>query len=282
MVTAIAWSPDGKRIASASNDETIQVWQLDQDISEVSDGIQGRIDPSDSRESFIKPAIPREHASVFRIRIVEDPLTPTTLISLLSAMTDLVTKCWLIGQGRFADLMEYTQTRDRRFVEETQLAFTRITYNSPFEAIFKVDLSAPSVAEGIKVAIDAITQIKHRIERAELENQEKAQELENVKQRAQQENASALLEKERQQLALERERLEILEKRLDVQKKGITYALEIAAQTVMVLHPGSDEQTKAMLMQALLPTILQLQNGKNLELSFPALQIGDEDAEQDE
>jgi eukaryotic-like serine/threonine-protein kinase len=26
-VEAVAWSPDGQRIASASNDDTVQVWQ---------------------------------------------------------------------------------------------------------------------------------------------------------------------------------------------------------------------------------------------------------------
>jgi uncharacterized protein YjbI with pentapeptide repeats len=213
--------------------------------------------------------------SSFRIRILEEPLTPPALTSILSAFTNLCTKCWLIAHGRFADLIEYTQTHDTRFVEETQLAFTRITYNSPFDASLKIDLSASNVADAIRTTIDAVAQRKQRLEKAELENKEKAQEIEHAKQKADTENRSAFLEQERQELALERERLEILEKRLDVQKKGIMYAFEIAAQTVEVLQPDADEQTKVMLIQTLVPTVLQLQNGKGLELILPLPQRND-------
>jgi hypothetical protein len=79
-------------------------------------------------------------------------------------------------------------------------------------------------------------------------------------------------------LEIERERLDILEKRLDVQKKGIEYAFEIAAKTVAVLQPSADEQTKGMLIQTLLPTILQLQSGKGLELVLPAQQVNEENS----
>jgi hypothetical protein len=41
--------------------------------------------------------------------------------------------------------------------------------------------------------------------------------------------------------------------------------------SVVVLQPGADEQTKGLLIQALLPTILQLENGKAIELVLPAL-----------
>ena len=217
-----------------------------------------------------------ESTSTFRIRIMEEPLRPHNLTSIISAITELTTKCWLIGNGRFANLIEYTQTRDVRFVEETQLIITRITYNSPFDASFKIDLSASNLAEAIRTTIDGVKQAKQRLKKAELENKAKAQEIEHAKQKADQEGKAALLEQEQQELAIERERLEILEKRLDVQKKGIEYALEIATKTVTILQPNADEQIKAMLIQTLLPTILQLQNGKGLELVLPTPQSSEE------
>jgi hypothetical protein len=215
--------------------------------------------------------------STFRIRIVEEPLTPRNLTSILSAITDLSTQCWLLGKGRLADLIAYTQTHDVRFIEETHLSFTKITYNSPFDASFKIDLSASNIAQAITTSIDGVVQAKQRLEKAEMENKKLAQEIEKARQKSDQENKTALFEQERLALAIEKERLEILEKRLDVQKKGIEYALEIANKTVTVLYPTADEQTKALLMQTLLPTLLQLQNGKGLELVLPAPQ-GDEKA----
>jgi len=70
-------------------------------------------------------------------------------------------------------------------------------------------------------------------------------------------------------LQVERERLELLEKRLEVQKKGIEYAIEIANKMVDILHPSADEDTRAMLIQAFLSNLLQLESGKGLELIFP-------------
>ena len=163
-------------------------------------------------------------------------------------------------------------------LKSPKLIITKITYNSPFEANFKIDLTASNVAEAIKTTIDGVIQAKQRLEKAELENKVKVQEIEQAKQKADHENKVTLLELERQELAIEKERLEILEKRLDVQKKGIEYALEIAAKTVTMLHPEADEQTKGLLIQTLLPTILQLQNGKGLELALPVSLKGEEKA----
>ena len=198
-----------------------------------------------------------------------DPLLPTHLLSLLSSVTEIATKCWLIAQGRFADLIQYAQTHDGWFVEESQLRIVRMSYNSPFDASFKIDLSASNVAEGIVTALDGITQVKQKLRKAELENEARAQEIAEAKQKAEREEQSALIELERQALAVERERLDLLEKQLDLQKKAIEYALEIAAQTVTVLRPDANEQVKAMLIQALLPTLLQAGNVKGLELVLP-------------
>ncbi|HVB22731.1 MAG TPA: pentapeptide repeat-containing protein [Ktedonobacteraceae bacterium] len=195
-----------------------------------------------------------EDISTFRIFVMEEPLTSHNLITIFSAITDISTKCWLIAHRRFADLIEYTQTHDVRFVEETKLSITRMTYSSLFEGSFNIDMSVKNVIAGIGAAIDGVAQARVRLEKAELANKE------------------ALFELERKELANERERPRILDKRIDVQKKGIEYALEIASKTIVVLNPNVNEQTKAKLMQALLPTILQLQNGKGLELVLPSPQ----------
>jgi len=84
------------------------------------------------------------------------------------------------------------------------------------------------------------------------------------------ENHTALLEQEKQRLAIEQYRLEVLEKQLEVQKKGIEYALEIAEKVIDTLHPGADPATRAMEIQTLLPDLIQLQNVRGLELSLLA------------
>jgi transcriptional regulator with XRE-family HTH domain len=211
-----------------------------------------------------------ELRSTIGIHIVEEPLTAQNLSIIISTLSELSTKYWLIAKARFADLIEYTQTHNSRFAEEARILVTKITYNSPMNMDWKVDLSAPSVAEALVITIDGITQVRKRIEKMELENQAKALEVKQAEQRVDHEQQIAELEREQQRLEIEQRRLEVLEKRLEVQKKGIEYALEIATKVVDTLHPNADPATRSMEIQALLPNLLQLQNGKGLELSLSA------------
>lgn len=205
----------------------------------------------------------------FRIRITETPLTAHNLGTIVSTLAELSTKCWLIRQGRFAELMEYTQTHDSRFAEEVPVVITKVTFNSPMNMDWKVELSATNVADALVTAIDGITHAKKRLEKAELENQAKAQEVKQAVQKAGQEHQMALLAAEEQRLEIEERRLALLEKRLEVQKKEIEYALELAGKMVDTLYPNVGQEAKPILIQALLPNLLQLGNVKGLELNSP-------------
>ncbi len=207
--------------------------------------------------------------SALRIRVIEEPLTPYNLTTIISALTELSTKFWLIANGRLAELIEYAQTHDVRFVEEAGLVITKITYNSPLDITFSSPNFDPkNIADAVVTTIDGITQRKARLEQAELENQAKAQAIKLAEQKAGQEQQMAALEREKQALEIEKQRLALLQQQLDLQKQGIEYALEIAKKTVDLLHPNADDATKGMIMQALLPNILQLQNGKGLVLAL--------------
>ncbi len=235
------------------------------------EGILSEVDLDKLMQVILKHRYELEKEMTLHIRIVEEPLTAQNLLTILSALTDLSTKYWLIAKSRFADLIEYTQTHNGRFAEEAGVVISKISYNSPFNMDWKVDLSAPSVAEALITTIDGITQRKERLEKVQLENQAKAQEIREAEQKSEQESQMALLEREKQRLEIEQRRLEVLEKQLEVQKKGIEYALGIAEKVVDTLHPGADPATRAMEIQTLLPNLVQLQNGKGLELALPPL-----------
>ncbi len=213
---------------------------------------------------------------VIPIRITEEPLTPYNLAIALTALTELTTKFWLIAKRRFDDLIEYTQTHDARFAKEAGATIAYATYNSPFTFGFQVDKLVPSVADATMTVVNGLTQRKANLEKLELENQAAAQKIKEAEQKAQQEQQMAALEKEKQELALEKERLAIeedrlalVEHRLDIQKKGLEDALELASKTVDILRPNADPDARAMMIQSVLPSILQLQNVTGLELALP-------------
>ncbi len=133
-----------------------------------------------------------------------------SLLLFYSALTELSTKYWLIAKGQFADLLEYTQTHNGRFAEEANIVVTWITYNSPMNMDWKVDISAPSVAEALVATIDRITQTPKRLKQKQLENQAKAQEIQHVEQQVAHEQQMALLEQEQRRLEIEQQRLTIL------------------------------------------------------------------------
>lgn len=208
--------------------------------------------------------------STLSIRIIEDPLTPYTLTKIILALTELSTKFWLIANGRFEHLIEYAQTHDVRFAEEAGLIITRITYNSPLDiTLGSPNFDPKNIADAVVTTIDGVMQRKMRLEKAELENQAKAQEIKLAEQKAEREQQMAALEREKQALEVEKQRLALLQQQLDLQKQGIEYAIEIAKKTVDLLYPDANDATKGMLIQAILPNILQLQNGKGLVLALP-------------
>jgi hypothetical protein len=134
----------------------------------------------------------------------------------------------------------------------------------------KVDISAPSVAEALVTTINGVVVLPKQLEKAKLENQAKALEIKAAERKIEREDQVALLEQEKQRLEIEQRRLEVIEKQLDVQKKSIENALELAGKIADTLHPDVDAATRAMVIQTLLPNIIQLQNGKGLELALPA------------
>jgi tetratricopeptide (TPR) repeat protein len=207
--------------------------------------------------------------TAIHIRLMEDPLTAQNLASMISALTELSTKYWLISKGRFADLIEYTQTHNGRFAEEAHTVVTKISYNSPFNMDWKVDLSAPSVAEALVTTIDGVTQLPKRLEKAKLENQARALEIKAAEQKIEREDQMALIEQEKQRLELEQRRLEVIEKQLEIQKKSIENALELAGKIADTLGLHADAETRTMVVQTFLSDIIQLQNIKGLEGPLP-------------
>src|SRR2546428_6187773 len=87
-------------------------------------------------------------------------------------------------------------------------------------------------------------------------------------QKAGQEEQKALPETEKQQLQIEKQRLAVEKQRLAVEKERVEVALETASKMVDILRPGINMETKGMLIQALLPSLLQLSTTEGLELAL--------------
>ena len=145
---------------------------------------------------------------------------------------------------------------------------------------------AEKVAKALQTGIDAVTQTPSRLKGAKLEIQakeldillkeqesqsalaDKEQARQIGQEKAELEKQMAQLEIERKQLALEKERLELQEQRLELEKKRVDYALETANKMIAILSPNADAGTKALLARTLLSPLLQLGNGKGLELAL--------------
>lgn len=227
---------------------------------------------------------PQLHVEVptVRIRIDEEPLTVQNLNTAISALTELSTKYWLIARGRYADLIEYTQTRNNRFVEEANVVVTRVSYNSPFNMDWR--FSATDVAEALVTTTDGFLQRRERLEKAQLENRATTQQIKEAEQKAEQDKQRTALELEKQQVEIEKQkvevekqRLEILSMQLDVQKKNFNIALELAGMAVDTLQPGLDPSTRAMVIQANLSSLIQLDSVKGLSvIPLPRTQSSEE------
>src|SRR6266700_2956599 len=74
----------------------------------------------------------------------EEALKAQSVSTAIAGITDLYIRCWFIQQKRFADLMDYAQTRDSRFVKEANLQVGTMSHNSP--AIVDLLLNAGEIA----------------------------------------------------------------------------------------------------------------------------------------
>jgi hypothetical protein len=179
-----------------------------------------------------------------RIQINEEPLTALNLATIISSLTELYTKCWLIQQDRFGDLAEYIQTYDPRFIEEANLVINKLTKQSPA----LIDLligpasiaSAGTLALALKIAIDSIIQTPLRFKEKQEANKEK--ELANR------------------------------DKEIELEKKYIEYKLDEAKKIVETVHPGIDDASKSELMQTVLLQLLKLDKSKGVTLVLPSPQ----------
>ncbi len=195
-----------------------------------------------------------DRASALSIRITEEPLTAENFSTIISVLTELYTKAWLIQQSRFPDLINYAQTHDRRFTKEANLVIGKLAHDSPtlIELLLNpATLAATAtVALALKTAIDAVAQTRLRFRAMELDNQKKALEMKVREEEAQQ----------AQQIALQKAQLEIAQQQLEIERKQ----LELV-------------ETKGILVQALLPNLLQLGHAEGLELALPEPQKGEDD-----
>ena len=214
-----------------------------------------------------------EIISPLYIRITENPLTAENVNTFLSAIVGLHTKCWLLSQGRLADLIEYGQTRDLRFVQEADLAISKLSHNSPLEA--KIDVGE-GLVKAITDAIERMLTIGFTRRQRDLENQ--ARDFENASNRRQAEDAHAATELERKEkeLALEIKSLEIERERLRLsieRQQGLLESVKIAIETADTLatqlYPDLSDGEKSMVARSIASNLSQLSEVKGLELIPP-------------
>lgn len=217
--------------------------------------------------------------STLRLRIVDEPLTIRNISTIFTSLNALCTKCWLIAKDQLDSLVEYTQTHTDRFALEENFFITDITHNSPFN--FDIRINPESVANALQLAIDAVSLTGLRKKEQELvlqtkeldiklKEQEARSEEDNNEVLRQRELQEAELERQKKLIELERQQLELEKQRFELHSMRIKFALETAERMVDLLHPGADQATKIMIVQTLLPDLLQLGTSRGLQLALPA------------
>lgn len=240
--------------------------QLEKELREITQG-----DTISKRERLTG-----ENSSSLLIQILEESLTAQNLSTIIAAITDLHTRCWLIEQKRFTDLMDYAQTRDPRFVKEANLLVGIMTHNSPALIDFIMSpvgiAGAATIAYVIKKGIDAIVQAPLRYQATKLKNDREALEQKIRKQEAQQEQKKA---SQKAQLELERQQLEIDRQHLELQKDRIKFTIEVATTLGSQLQPDVDKGTRELLAHSLVPPLLQIATTEGLEALLPLPQTNE-------
>jgi transcriptional regulator with XRE-family HTH domain len=182
-----------------------------------------------------------------QVRIVQRLPAAQDFTTIISALTRLHTQFWLIQQSSLADLIEFAQTQDRRFFEKANLIIENLASNSPALITFLTDPGTvtTAVASGVTLAlalnkvIDAITQAWNKIVDAKIETRKKEAEQRN--------------------------------KEAEERRKQVEEAVATLTKVIDELRPGADLQTRAMMLQVILPDYVECLNGKGRKLDLSPL-----------
>lgn len=246
-----------------------------------------------------------------RVRIVQRQLAAQDFTAIIPALIELHIKCWLIVRGRYAELIEYAQTHNVKFAEEAGLVITSIGYSSPFEMILQFfektlkPVDPKNIMEAVVIGIDGVFQARQRLIRVMLDNQKRAQQIQQNARKAEQEfqrrqhELAIAAQKAVQQSQMERERLrheqeiellnfqikreelwlELVKQQVAIQGEQLkllnthmNYVTETANRMVDKMQPNADPATRAMQVQILLPSLLQLDGNEGLPLALPTPQ----------
>jgi len=138
------------------------------DAEEIVSHFLGRLEPT---EFLAKRTIP--------VHISQEHPTSQDFAATISGVTELYTKCLLIDQGRFSDLIKYAETKDSRFIEEAHLTIGKITHNSPI--LIEIIVASPTIVLALKTAINAIIDIPAKLGKGKLVNEKEKLEIEKQK-----------------------------------------------------------------------------------------------------
>lgn len=114
-----------------------------------------------------------DSTTTISLYILEDPLTARNMATIVSALTELHTKLWLLQEGRTLDFTLYTKLGLHRFEDEAPLIINRLTYNSPaWMELLSTALTAGGMAVMVKL-IDAVIQapLRYREKKQDIEQQ---------------------------------------------------------------------------------------------------------------
>jgi hypothetical protein len=113
--------------------------------------------------------------TALQVSIDQTPLIAQDFTTILSALTRLHAKGWLLQQGRAADVSRYEQTKDSRFVEEASLTIISLSHQSPALITLLTDpalitgvvTSTVTLAVALQKVIDLVEKVwrKHQDEK---------------------------------------------------------------------------------------------------------------------
>jgi len=239
----------------------------------------------DKTEVFEK----EDSTSTINIRINEDPLPAQSLVTIMSALTELFTKFWLIQQGRFPDLVEYALTLDARFTKEANVVITQITRGSSFDFKFDVSLNPENAVRAAQILHDMKKLEAERKEEARLKNKALEEGIEHKRlelqalladkavdrqikvEEANLKSQEAFIKLQNELTTLEERRLGLRREAAEFELDFINRALDTAKKLVDLLNPSVDADQKAIGARIILNNLLQVNGIEQLDfiLSLP-------------